>query len=181
MEPTNLLEDKITTETEVKQGKSVDFDLDLSATRKKRIRIDGDDNRIIELNTSDLDIAKRLDTLADKINNLSQKVVDLKYDEEFEEIEQTAEIVEAISTMDKEMRELIDYLFQSPVANACAPDGTMWDMFNGRYRYEIIIEQLLNLYADNINEETQKVMNRMKKHTDKYTKRFKPKDHLRKE
>ena len=36
------------------------IDVDLSVTKKKKIRINGDNNKIIELNTSDLNILERL-------------------------------------------------------------------------------------------------------------------------
>jgi hypothetical protein len=56
------------------------------------------------------------------------------------------------------------------------PDGTMFDMFNGMFMYEILIERLLTLYADNIEKETKQTLNRMRKHTDKYI----PQDHKKK-
>ena len=168
MENKNLINEAV--------SQNVDIDLNFSETRKKRIRIDGDDNRIIELNTADMDIMKRLDKLASRMEELSTKVADLKYDENAEERTQTDELKQTIELLDTEMRSIIDDLFQSPVSAVCAQDGTMWDMFNGRYRYEIIIEQLIGLYANNIEVETKKTMERIKKHTNKYL----TQDHKRK-
>ena len=74
------------------------------------------------------------------------------------------------------MREIIDNLFQSKISDICVPNGTMFDMFNGQFMYEILIEKLFTLYANNISEETQKTLNRMRKHTDKYI----PQDHKKK-
>ena len=45
----------------------IDADLDLSSIRRKRFRIDGDDNRILELNTSDLNLLVRLKDAYPKI------------------------------------------------------------------------------------------------------------------
>ena len=168
METTNLINETV--------SKPVDIELNLSETRKKRIRIDGDDNRIIELNTADMDLVKRLDRLSSRMEELSKKVVEVKYDENLEEKDASAELEKMIGVLDTEMRDIIDDLFQSPVSAVCAQDGTMWDMFNGRYRYEIIIERLIGLYADNIEKETKKTMERIKRHTDKYL----PQDHKRK-
>lgn len=175
METTNLINSQVE-ETKVSE-QAVDMDLDLSATRKKRIRIDGDDNRIIEINTSDMNIIQRLDTLSDRMNKLSDKFIDIKFGNEPEgEKPSMKDIEEAIRIIDRELRDIIDELFQSKVSDICAPDGTMWDIFNGSFRYEIIMEQLLNLYADNIQAETKKTMERLHKYTDKYM----PTDHLKK-
>ena len=152
------------------------FDFDLSLSQKKRIRIDGDDNRIIELNTSDMSIVERINQLADKMNELSTKYIDAKFDENLDEKQETEEIIIRIRELDSKMREIVDDLFQSKVSNVCVPDGTMFDMFNGMFMYEILIERLLTLYADNIESETKKTLSRMRKHTDKYI----PQDHKKK-
>ena len=152
----------------------VDFDLSLS--KKKRIRIDGDDNRVIELNTSDMGIIERIGNLADKMNELSTEYIDTKFDDNLDEKEETKEIISRIKGIDSKMREIVDDLFQSKISDICVPDGTMFDMFNGQFMYEILIEKLLTLYADRISEETQKTLTRMRKHTDKYI----PQDHKKK-
>lgn len=154
--------------------KVVDFDLSLS--EKKRIRIDGDDNRVIELNTSDMGIIERIDNLADKMSELSTEYIDTKFDDNLDEKEETKEIISRIKGIDTKMREIIDNLFQSKISDICVPNGTMFDMFNGQFMYEILIDRLLTLYADTIQDETQKVITRMRKHTDKYI----PQDHKKK-
>ena len=175
METTNLINSQVE-ETKVSE-QAVDIDLDLSATRKKRIRIDGDDNRIIEINTADMNIVRRLDVLSDRMNKLSDKFIDIKFGNKPEGEEPSIEDTkEAIHVIDRELRDIIDELFQSKVSDICAPDGTMWDMFNGSFRYEIILEQLLSLYADNIQVETKKTRERLHKYTDKYM----PTDYLKK-
>ena len=155
-------------------NQAVDFDLSLS--KKKRIRIDGDDNRVIELNTSDMGIIERIDNLADKMNELSTEYIDTKFDDNLDEREETKEIISRIKGIDSKMREIVDDLFQSKISDICVPDGTMFDMFNGQFMYEILIEKLLTLYADRIGEETQKTLTRMRKYTDKYI----PQDHKKK-
>ena len=52
--------------------KSDVVDISLSAINKKKIRIDGDDNRILELNTSDLGIFGRLKKSEDDITQLTK-------------------------------------------------------------------------------------------------------------
>ena len=174
METTNL--ENVVEGKQVTPSNTVDMTLDLSAIRKKRIAIDGDDKRVIELNTSDMSIVNRLEKLATRMSELSEKVSNLKYDDDLQEIPETSEISESIKTLDIEMRTIIDDLFQSKVSDTCVPNGTMFDMYNGSFTYEILIDKLLNLYADNITAETEKVRSRISKHTAKYM----PQDHKKK-
>ena len=150
--------------------------IDLSLSIKQKIRIDNDDSRVIELNTSDMGIIERINGLADKMVELSNKFVTTKFDDDLEERVNNDTLADEIKTIDSEMRKIIDDLFQSPISDVCVPNGTMFDMFNGEFMYEILIQKLLTLYADNINAETEKTMNRIHKHTNKYI----PQDHKKK-
>lgn len=143
------------------------IDIDLSVTRKKRFRIDGDDNRIIELNTSDMTILNRLDESERRLRELADSTnTDLTGEDDSD----VAVITRLLAT-DREMRDIIDYLFDSPVADICAPDGSMYDPFNGKYRFEHILETLFALYEQNISDEIKKMRKNVQKHTDKYVKK----------
>ena len=63
----------------------------------------------------------------------------------------------------------MDYLFDSNVSGICAPSGSMYDPFNGKYRFEHIIEILAGLYETDVTAGLNKMSARVKKHTDKYT------------
>lgn len=139
-------------------------DIDLSVTRKKRFRIDGDDSRILELNTSDMNILLRLDEVEARLQSLADSVT---FDAE--DTENAEANVKKLLNTDKEMRDLMDYLFDSKVSEICAPSGTMYDPFNGKYRFEHIIETLFALYEDNIEAEYKKMNKNVQKHTAKYT------------
>lgn len=142
-------------------------DIDLSITRKKRFRIDGDDNRIIELNTSDMTILNRLDEADKQLRELADKAT-FGLSETGDD--DNADAVKELLATDKQMRAIIDYLFDAPVSDVCAPDGSMYDPFNGKYRFEHIMEILFALYEKNISEEIKKMRKNVQKHTDKYTK-----------
>lgn len=151
------------------------IDIDLSVTQKKKFRIDGDDDRILELDTSDLSILTRFRDAQPKLNELVSEIVDIKI-KEYEDtpdgnVEAINEMGTILESIDKKMRELMDYIFDADVSRTCAPSGTMYDMFNGQYRYEHIMNTLFKLYEDNINKEYKKLATRVRKHTDKYTKR----------
>lgn len=153
-------------------------DLDLSIIRKKRFRIDGDNNKILELNTSDLNIVTRLDETYPKLKELEQAVVELQNAPEVTENSTDEELELGISEMSKilkkidaDMRECIDYIFDSNVSEICASDGSMYDPLNGQFRYEHLIDILVGLYEDNLKQETLKIKSRVKRHTSKYTKK----------
>lgn len=149
-------------------------DIDLSVLRKKRFRIDGDDNRILELNTSDLNLLSRLKEAYPKLIELTDNAVkdwpELNEDSSLEDPETTA-LVDALHNIDVEMRKLVDYIFDSNVAEVCVPSGSMYDPINGQFRFEHIIDSLAKLYESNITEEVKHISSRVKKHTDKYTKK----------
>jgi hypothetical protein len=151
-------------------------DISLSIVRKKRFRIDGDDSRIIELNTSDLNILARLKEAYPKLVTLAEEafknlpeVDGTAEDYNFASDEATATLVTTLTEADKKMRELIDYIFDSNVSELCAPSGSMYDPINGAFRFEHIISTLSALYEADISSEMGTIARRVKKHTDKYT------------
>ena len=147
-------------------------DLDLSITKKQKFRIDGDMNRVIELDTADLSISGRLAETYPKLVEYvkdAQTQVD-KIDEADEDA--LAKFANMLTDIDTKMRGLIDYIFDSPVSNKVAPSGTMYDPFDGSFRFEIIIDRLIGLYSNNLNEQFDKMKKKVSKHTDKYTKKY---------
>lgn len=154
-------------------------DINLSAIRKKRFRIDGDDNRIIELNTSDLTILARLKDAYPKLIGIADKAfkdlpqIDVDEDDDFLNSKETAELIDSLKEADCEMRDLIDYIFDSKVSEVCAPSGSMYDPINGQFRFEHIIETLAKLYETDVEKEMGAITDRVKKHTGKYTKKRK--------
>lgn len=155
------------------------IDLNLQDLRSKRFRIDGDDNRILVLNTSDLNILSRLKEVYPQLQKLTQDAVeklpsDMKdmNEEDFTvDGEAMTTVVNVLTEIDTKMRGLVDYLFNSNVSELCAPNGSMYDPINGEFRYEKIINTLSKLYSDDITGGINQITNRVRKHTDKYTKR----------
>lgn len=151
-------------------------DINFSAIRKKRFRIDGDDNRILELNTSDLNILTRLKETYPKLLELAQstfkdlpEIDSQSEDYDFLTDNATGETIDKLKEADKKMRELVDYIFNSNVSELCADGGSMYDPIGGGFRFEHIISVLASLYESEISSEMGKVANRVKKHTSKYT------------
>lgn len=154
-----------------------DGELDLSLSSRKRFRIDGDDSRVLELNTSDLNLITRLRSAYPQLKDIAQNafkdlpdavIEDENYD--FMEDEATSKLSEALQDADTKMRSLLDYIFDSNVSELCAPHGSMFDPVNGKLRFEHIIDTLAPLYETDISTEMNKVTANVSKHTAKYTK-----------
>ena len=148
------------------------IDIDLSEIRKKRIRVDGDNNRIVEINISDMGVMDRLQNAYNQLLSLANEY-HLAEEEETSEDEDTeiAKIIETLKDLDVKMRELVDYVFNANVSEMCVQDGTMADPVNGQFKFEYIIEKFLALYDKNFDMEFKKMSKSVSKHTNKYTRK----------
>ena len=150
------------------------IDLDLSVTKKKKFRFDRDDTRIIELNTSDMGIIGRISEAYPKLTALqdkASKMMEGLHDDDAY-LEDDLKLIGArLSEVDNEMRQIIDEIFSADVSAKAAPDGSMYDPFDGTYRFEHIITLLMSQYEKNLQDEYAKIEHQVKSHTDKYTKK----------
>lgn len=164
------VEEKVEAPVEQKVNDKVDVDIDLGVTRKKRLRIDGDNSRIVELDLSDMGILSRLTDAYPKLEKLQAKAMKISEDvteggEEYDEVK----LGKDLKSIDKDMRNILDTIFDSNVSEVCAPSGTMFDPFQGGFRYEYIINALVKAYDDNISSEVEKINKPgIEKHTKKY-------------
>lgn len=151
-------------------------DIDLSVIKKKRFRINGDSSKILELNTSDLNIVSRLSVAYEKLQKDMEevgKVLSNLPNNEEEISEDSDKIVrEQLSKIDASMKKEIDYIFDAPVSEVCAGGGSMYDPFEGSFRYEHIIEAILKLYERNLDKEFNQMKKRVSVKTSKYTKKY---------
>lgn len=142
------------------------IDINITGLKKKRFRINGDDNKILELNTSDINIATRLSEAYPQLLECEKEINNLSLNSE----DDITSFTTKFKPINDKMCNLIDFIFDSNVSELCSDGGSMYDPINGFLRYEIIIDNLSALYTSNLNKEMNKVKSRVKKHTDKYTK-----------
>lgn len=151
-------------------------DIDLGFVEKKRFRINGDFNRMLELNVSDLNIFARLKEGYPKLDKLLEeaqaKVNSIPDDTENKE-EMLTKLADTLTEIDKKMRDLIDYIFDTNASEICAPSGNMYDPVNGQWRYVRIIDRLSSLYTNGLHAEFEKMQKNVAKKTSKYTKKKK--------
>ena len=129
--------------------------------RKKSFAIDGDDNRVIYLDPSDMSILTRLEVFSKQIEGTLIKLKDVPNEQ----------IGAKIQEVDTELRAQINAVFDYDVCSVCVPSGTLIDVVDGRFKFEIIVEALSNVYTSTISAEMKKVTDRVAKHTQKYVKK----------
>ena len=138
------------------------IDLNLDGIKKQKFRINGEPGAIIELNLSDLNIVDRLKKGMKQLQEEVSKIPNIdSVDEE--------NLQETLDEIDAKMRKSVDYIFDFPVSAVCAKSGTMYDVKDGKLRYEIILDGLTKLYEENIQTEYKKFQSRIQKHAGKYT------------
>lgn len=174
----NLTDEEVKKEVEVNVPVDEDLiDVKFDAVKKKKFRIEGDNNRILELDTSDLSVLNRIEDAYPKLIALSQKASLIKVDSEnsdddtLDEAVKKVNISQTLRDIDSEMRDIMDYIFDAKVSEKCAPSGSMFDPFNGEFRYEHILDKLTSLYETNLEKEYDLLRKRINKHVDKYIKR----------
>lgn len=146
----------------------------ISLTHKKEFSIDGDGNRIIALDTSDMNIIIRLEEVYPSIRELAvdaqNRLAAVPEAKDDEDLSPLNDITDILKDIDRRMREKIDYIFDSKISDVCVPNGNMFDPVNGEFRFEHIIDVLTGLYASDISAGFKAMQDRVKKHTAKYTK-----------
>jgi hypothetical protein len=150
------------------------IDIELEVVKKKRFRFNKDNSKILELNTSDLNVITRLTTAYDELVNLMEDVgktlSELPDDTDTESnMEQVQKISDILKQLDNQMREKVDYIFDAPVSSVLAPEGSMYDPIDGNFRYEIILDKIASLYGDTLNKEFAKMKKRVASKTSQYT------------
>lgn len=148
------------------------IDIDLSEIKKQRYRIDGDNNRILELNVQDMNMPSRFfetQKEMEQITNEWAEKISSWGDDLDDEINQ--QIADDIKNLDKELRAKLDYIFDTNISEITAPHGSMFDFIHGMFRFEYILDTISKLYNDTIANETKLMLNNMAKYTSKYQKK----------
>ena len=141
--------------------------IDLSMTNRQKFSINNDPNRVIYLNLSDMNIAVRLEKCYPellKVLETIQKALAEVPDTD----EGLSELTVILTDSDTKMRAIMDELFDAEVSKACAPEGTMYDLFNGSFRFQHILEALIKQYTVNLDNE----LATLKEKTNKYVKKY---------
>lgn len=142
-------------------------DVELPIEQKQRFRLNGDNNKIIELNVHDMGIVNRLDTAYPKLSEIMSRFSTLDTDSD--------RFKEELDSCDADLREQINYIFDSPVSDVCVSSGRMYDLYDGELAWERVIRTLSKLYADEFASEYKKLKNRVQNRASNYIGRGKNK------
>ena len=152
-------------------------DISLDAAERRPVRFNNDDNRVVYLNVTDIGIVTRMSNIIPKLKEEQAKASKIMDDIDANDNDSEDKIIkdmsilsERLSELDKNMRNLLDEMFDAPVSAAAAPSGSMYDPIEGTFRYEYIADKLITLFGDNIEAEYKKAEKRIATHTAKYTK-----------
>lgn len=142
------------------------IDISIPEVEKTRFRVNGDNDKILELNTSDPNVLTRLNKGYKELVKLTDKVAALKYDEN--EDNASDKLADALEDLDKQMKAQLDYIFDAEVGKVLAGNSSMYSIRDGKFRFETVIETLGNLYENSFNKEFEAMRKRVTKHTSKY-------------
>ena len=162
------------TDIEIKDKKEEELmnkdvvDIEFKEIQKKRFRLDRDNNRVIELNTSDITVLGRLEEIYPKMLKFVEEAQKKMGDDPNND-----NVMEAFAYINQSMKDLLNYAFDSDIADKACPDGSLFDPINGKFRFEYIMEKLVGLYDTNFTKEFELMQKRVDKHTSKYTKKRK--------
>lgn len=141
------------------------IDIELPEIAKKKVRFDGDNNRVVYIDPSDMGIVSRLEEALPKLKTLTTEAC-----EELSETGEDKSMGTTLTEIDEKMRNLIDYIFDAPLSAAAVPSGNMYALHNGVFTFEHIIEVMAKQYENNFENEFNKLNARLKNYTGKYTK-----------
>ena len=148
------------------------INLDMHEAARTKIWVNGDNQKVLELNLSDIGVSARFNDVYPKLLALQDDIGSMLEEGKPEDADdgQMTLLVSQFREVDKKMREYVDYIFDFPVCHVCCDGGSMYDLVGGQYRFEYIIEKISKLYDQRFTFEDKKLRDRMKSHTAKYTK-----------
>ena len=146
--------------------------LDMHEAARTKIWVNGDSQKVLELNLSDLGVSVRFNDVYPKLLALQDDIAEMLETEEPENADDSRMSILAsrFKEIDKKMRDYVDSIFDFHVCDVCCDGGSMYDLVGGQYRFEYIIEKISKLYDQRFAFEDKKLRDRMKSHTAKYTK-----------
>lgn len=144
---------------------------------KKRFSVNGDLNTVIEFDPSDLGVANRLSKSLSLLSQTSEKWEELnktvdaanEADNIDSAMESMKEFSKQFDELEGKIRETIDFVFDSEIADKLLGNSSAFSPVNGKFKYEHIIESVLKCYEQQVQDEAPKFNKRkITKYTNKY-------------
>lgn len=153
---------------------NVDFD----GSSKKYFTVGGNEDNVIEFDPTDMHVIDRLtesikifNSLEDdwkKLSEIAQNDIPDADDAE-SMIAASGKYVKQSDEIERKIRETINYIFDSDIADALLGNSSSLSPINGKYKFEHLIEKVLECYEEHIKREAPKFEKRkLQKYTSKY-------------
>ena len=131
----------------------------------KEFSINGDENRVIRFNPSDLAIIKRLEEAKNKISESMAIKDDIELDNEGKPVDSLENYSKVISHIDNVIKEQINYIFDSDVANVVFANQSPLANIKGKPLYERFMESVMPEIKKAVEEEAKESRKRVAKYT----------------
>lgn len=141
---------------------------------KQTIQLNGNPEKVIELDLGDSNIITRLSEGTDKIENLVNERQNLHEllangnDSDESNTGYYKNLASKFKELENSMREIINEIFEYDVCTPFLGTSSVFSIKNGEFAFEKIINSLMGLYSDSIRKESNNLKQRLAKHTDKY-------------
>ena len=142
--------------------------INIDVGSRKRFTIDGDENRILELNTNDMGIFSRLDDFDQNVTAAFKEFDDFQSQEIEKDDWNVVKLGEALKKLDTTIREQFDRLYDTNFSEVVVPHGTMIDLINGEFRFQKLNDVFSTIYEKQFSKELKAQNEKIKKHTEKY-------------
>ena len=136
--------------------------LNIGITSKARFTVDGDINKVIEFDPSDVYVVNRLSESMSKLSEITEKWISLmastsnqiaNFDNVDDAMKSTKDFSACFKAYEKEMRDTINYIFDGDIADTLLGNASSFSPINGKFKYEHLIEKMLDCYDMNIKSE----------------------------
>jgi len=114
--------------------RSIDFNTGL-----KPYIINGDENNIIKINLSDLNIMKRIECILSKLEEMQER---------YKEIDKLT--TQQLSELDSEIRRQIDYAFDTDICSHAFGDMNVLSPINGKPLFMVFFEAFIPILKDDL-------------------------------
>lgn len=145
------------------------IDINIGGIGRKKIRVNGDDSKILLLNVNDNNVVVRYMDEYPKLKELETDFKELgAISIDSVDIETFMKFSEKAKQIDEKMKTSLDYIFNSNVAEVCNDGGSMYDILDGgAMRWESILTALFDLYTETMSKNAEQ-MSKVKELTAKY-------------
>ena len=156
--------------------------INLDVDTRQKFSINGDPNKVIELDTRDINIVNRYKESIDKmksmqddyarLNTISKEMSEISDGENAEEetLEKVTEFTDKMKELERAMRDVIDYIFDTKMCDTICGNSSIFSPVNGKcVKFEQILDTFANLYEKDIKSDMAKInKEKIKKRTTKY-------------